>query len=382
MFKKVSQSIFILLFLAMIAIPLITTNLQENKVSEAENRKLAPMAKFYNEDGSRNEKFMADFETWINDNIGQRSNMVINNAKIQYYLFRVLANNSNMYLGPNEELNYANQQMLLDYQHLNLYTDEKLQEIAESMQYLSEYVENKGAKFYYYQCWDKHSIYPEDFPDSVVQIGTESKTDGIIKALERYSSVDVITPKQELIDEKLKNSTYSVWGDPTHWNPRGAYIGYKKLMDNINTHSDIQYKILQESDYIITIEDQGDTLFGGIHKEDLIEDFQIKDPKAVLTNEKLTLHSEDQRHRCYTNDYVDNETRLLIIGDSYFDSYIMDDLAESFYETIMIRGDYLLDFQEIIDSYDADIVVIEAAERVDRTGAIVDVAQSMKGMKY
>ena len=99
-----------------------------------------------------------------------------------------------------------------------------------------------------------------------------------------------------------------------------------------------------------------------------------------MSNEKLTLHFDDQRHRCYTNDYVDNKTRLLIIGDSYFDSYIMDDLAESFYETIIVRGDYLSDFQEIIDTYDAAVVVIEAAERVDRTGVIVDAAQSMRSI--
>jgi len=85
----------------MIAIPLLTTNLQKDKVSRDENRKLAKMAELYKEDGSLNENFTEDFEAWINDNVGMRSSMVVNNARIQYYLFRVLANNSNMYLGPN-----------------------------------------------------------------------------------------------------------------------------------------------------------------------------------------------------------------------------------------------------------------------------------------
>lgn len=381
MFKKVSQIIFIISFLAMITIPLVTTNLQKDKVSEAENRKLAPMAQLYNEDGSRNKDFTIDFEAWINDNIGLRSTMVTNNARIQYYLFQVLANNSDMYLGPNGELNYATKEMLMDYQHLNLYTEERLCEIANCMQYLCDYVENKGAKFYYYQCWDKHSIYPEYFPKTVVQMGTESKTDGIVRALDAYSDVDVITPKQDLIAEKSRKSTYSVWGDPTHWNHRGAYIGYEKLMDNINANSNIQYKKMQESDYIITTPDQGNTVFGGIHKEDFIENFQIKEQKATLTNEKLILYADDPRHQYYTNESVDNRTRLLVIGDSYFGTFIMDDIAESFYETIIVRTDYLSDFQEIIDVYDADIVVIEAAERVDITNAIVDVAQNMRETK-
>ena len=378
MFKKFSQITFIALFLAMITVPLLTTNLQKDKVSADENRMLAPRAELYNEDGTRNENFTQDFETWINDNIGMRSSMIINNARMQYYLFRVLANNSDMYLGPNGELNYATAAMLKDYQHDNLYSEDHLHEFADSMQYLSDYVEGKGAQFYYYQCWDKHSIYPEYFPTTVIQTGEESKTDGIVRALNDYSDVTVISPKQELLDEKSIKPTYSVWGDPTHWNQRGAYIGYVKLMNTINENSDIQYRVLQESDYNITMPDQGRTLFGGIHLVDNIENFEIKNAKAVLTNEKLTLYSDDERHRYFTNNEVDNDTRLLIIGDSYFNTFIIDDLAESFHETIIIWGDYLLDVQNIIDTYDADIVIVEAAERVDRTPRIINSVTAMK----
>jgi hypothetical protein len=246
MFKKAARIVFVVLFLAMITIPLLTTNLQEGKVSEDENRRLAEKPELYEKDGTLNEEFTADFETWINDNIGMRDSMVGNNARIQYYLFKVLANNSNMYLGPNEELNYADEAMLKDYQHANLYSEEYLREFADSMQYLSNYAEGKGAQFYYYQCWDKHSIYPEHFPKTVIQSGTESKTDGIVRALTDYSTVKVISPKQELIEEKSRKSTYSVWGDPTHWNQRGAYIGYLKLMDTVNENSNIPYKVLQE----------------------------------------------------------------------------------------------------------------------------------------
>lgn len=343
-----------------------------------ENRKLAAMAELYREDGTLNENYTKDFETWINDNIGLRSSMVANNARIQYYLFKVLANNTDMYLGPNEELNYATAAMLKDYQHDNLYSEEHLHEVADCMQYLSDYVEEKGAQFYYFQCWDKHSIYPEYFPSTVIQHGGESKTDGIVRALTACSKVHVISPKQELIDEKPVKPTYSVWGDPTHWNQRGAYIGYLKLMNAINQNSDTPYKILQEADYNITAPDQGDTLFGGIHRVEEIENFEIKNPKAVLTNEKLTLYSDDKRHRFFTNDAVENDTRLLVIGDSYFNTFIIDDLAESFHETIIIWGDYLTDVQSIVDAYDADIVVVEAAERVDRTKRIMKGVKAMK----
>ena len=378
MFKKISRNIFITVFLAMLVIPLVTVNRKEGKVSETENRKLAPMARLYSGDGTLNKGFLADFETWLNDNIGFRSAFVSANAGIRYYLFGVLPDNSDMYLGPEGELNYATDKMLKDYQHANLYSEEYLRETADCLQCLCDYAESKGAQFYYYQCWDKHSIYPEHFPDTVLQTGSESKTDGIVRAFEEYTDVNVISPKQDLLDAKSQYNTYSMWGDPAHWTERGAYIGYRKLMNAINANSADSYRVLEESDYTISVTDQGKTLSGGIHNEDLEETFQIKEPRAVLMKEKLTLYAEDGRHRFFTNEAAGNKTRLLVIGDSYFNSFIMEDLAESFYETVIIWGDYLGDIKNIIDAYDADIVVVEAAERVDRTWGIRRGAEAIK----
>lgn len=369
--NRIIRIVFVALFSAMLLVPLLNTNLQDGKVFENEKRKSAPMAKLRSEDGTINEDFTADFETWINDNIGLRSTMILDNALIQYKLFRVLANNSNMYLGPNGELNYATSAMLEDYQHANLFSEEELREIADGLQYMSDYVKSQDAKFYYYQCWDKHSIYPEYFPRTVIQTGTESRTDGMIQAFSEYTDVKVISPKKELIEEKPVKPTYSVWGDPSHWNPRGAYIAYLKLMDAINADSEKPYRVLQESDYTITMPDQGEVLFGGIHEVDYIEEFTINDPKAVLTNNKLTFLADDERHRYFTNDFADNDTRLLIIGDSYFQGYIVDDIAESFHETIMLWGNFLDDLQPIVEAYDPDIVVVEAAERINRSKSIL-----------
>ena len=377
MFNRISKLLFSIVFLAMIILPLVSTNMVNQKVSESENRRLAPQPVIYNGDGTRNEKFIADFESWLNDNIGFRDLMVVNNARMQYYGFNVLANNSNMYLGPHGELNYATDAMIKDYQHNNIYKDEYLKRFAESMQVISDYVEERGARLYYFQCWDKHSIYPEYFPKSVIQHGLYSKTDGMVKALDLYSDVNVISPKEILIDSKEEYNTYSVWGDPTHWTQRGAYIGYLTLMEEINKNDSKPFKVLSEDDYVITTVDCGNTVFGGIHREDKEEKFEIKEPAAELKNDLLTFGADDQRHSYRVNKSADNETRVLIIGDSYFNSFIIDDISESFAETVMIWGDYLDNLEEILDAYPADIVIIEAAERVDRSGRIIKEAEAI-----
>lgn len=162
---------------------------------------------------------------------------------------------------------------------------------------------------------------------------------------------------------------------------KGAYIGYLSLMDLINKNNNNLYKILQEEDYTITNIDQGQTLFGSIHQKQLLEDFQIKNPQAVKTNNKLHLYSDDQRHSFFTNNSVDNKTRVLILGDSYFNGFIVDDIAESFHETIMIWGDYTKHFIQIIEEYQPDIVIHENVERVDRFHNIVKVANAITDLE-
>lgn len=362
----------------MIVVPLVTTNLQEGKISSAENRVLTAFPKFYDEAGNRNAAFNSDFETWINDNIGMRSDFVVTNAKIQYYLFHVLSNNSDYLLGPNGEFNYATSAIIKDYQHLDLKSDETLETLANGFQYAKEYLAKKNIQLYYFQCWDKQSIYPEYFPQTIIQYGDISKTDQIVETLTNKTTVDVISPKQELLDGKLQYDTYSKWGDSTHWTQRGAYIGYKKLMAAINNNNNNSYRILNETDYNISIVDMGSTLFGGIHKECMLENFEIKDPKAQLTNEKLTLFNDDNRHRFFTNTSVKNKTRVLVLGDSYFNSFILDDIAESFYETLIIWGDYTSSFEEIIEEYKPDILIVENAERCDRTDTFAKTLLAVK----
>ena len=370
MFKKISNIILIVIFSVMLLLPLLTTNLQNEKVSESEKRKLAPQPVLYTEEG-RNKHFIADFEKWLNDNIGFRSSMVINNARMQYYGFNVLSNNSNYLLGPEGELNYANSAIITDFQRNNIYGEEYLKQFANSAQILADYTRSQGAEIFYYQCWDKHSIYPEYFPRTVVQHGKYSKTDGIIEALEKETDITVISPKEELIQAKSETPTYSVWGDPTHWNDRGAYIGYRKLMQTIAETVDASFCILNEDDYDIEIRDTGMTVFGGIHEVDQEEVFTPRNLNVKQDNEKLTLYREDSRHSYWVNAAADNDLRVLIIGDSYFNSFIIKDIAESFHETVLIWGDYLNDTKGIIDAYHPDIVIIEAAERVDRTGGFI-----------
>ena len=56
----------------------------------------------------------------------------------------------------------------------------------------------------------------------------------------------------------------------------------------------------------------------------------------------------------------------------------MEDFAESFSEVWLVWGDYTKDLDKVIELYNPDIVIYECAERVDRSGAVVEFADKIK----
>lgn len=380
--KQLLTRIFCSAFIIMLILPLIFINLKPGEISIAENRRLAPMPVLYKSDGQKNDSFISDLEVWVDDNIGFRSLLVLMNADLQFYFFKGLENNGDYYLGPHGELNYASAEMLKDYCHVNLRSEDELEELASAYETVNSYLEELGAQFFYMQCWDKHSIYPEYFPQTVHQYGKISRTDQMIETLQQKTVVKIISPKEELVNLKDTYDTYSVWGDPTHWSQRGAYIGYLQVMRAINAKNDGKYKVLKEEDFEITWTDQGKILFGGIHKEDFQEDFQIKRPEAHQTDEEPLYQSPWQsvsRH-VYVNDSVKNNDTLLVIGDSYIDSFIIEDFAESFHKTVMVWGENMVNIIELIDYYRPTIVLNENAERCDRSVSVLQAAERIRSL--
>lgn len=375
MVKKIYSIVFIVLFIAIISLPLIKADWTSGGISEDENRYLAEAPKL-TVDGKINDKFTAEVETWFMDHMGYRKQLIDYNAKMQYEVFGKMLSKSNYYLGRYGDVNYATDAMIMDYAHLNLRTEYEVEKIGNSYQKVSDWLSEKGIQFYYVQCWDKHSIYPEQFMASVNQIGDISKTDQVINYLRENTTVKELSLKETLIDNKKDYEVYSNWGDPTHWTHRGAYVGYKYIMQGINKYNDNRYKILEEEDYNILICDMGITLNGFIHEEDMLETFSLKEPMADEVDKSIMgQYADDERHSAWENPEVNNDTKLLLVCDSYINSFIVEDFAESFSQVWLIWGDYIEDMESMIELYDPDIVIYECAERVDRSDSVVELAE-------
>ena len=125
-------------------------------------------------------------------------------------------------------------------------------------------------------------------------------------------------------------------------------------------------KILSDVDYNIHYEKKGYNLNGNIYKYYLYKAYDLSNPKAnKIETSILGDLASDNHHSVYYNEVIDNDLKLVIIGDSYINSYLLDDFAESFKYTYMIWNRYLnYDILPIIEKIKPDIVIIENAERV------------------
>lgn len=375
MVKKIYNILFIVIFMAIITLPLIKANWTSGGISEDENRYLAEAPKL-TVDGKFNDKFTAEVETWFMDHMGYREQLISINTLVHYSFFDRIQKGTDYHLGKYGDLNYATDEMILDYAHLNLRTDKEIVKIGQSYQALSDWLSGKDIQFYYAQCWDKHSIYPEQFMTSVKQIGDVSKTDQIIMYLRDKTTVNVISFKESLLENKNKYEVYGNWADPSHWSPRGAVVGYKYMMGIINKNNNNIYKVLSDDDYKIDIVDQGKILNGIIHEKDMLEKFEIKERYS-----KREETFEDTRCGIWINENVDNRDTLLLMCDSYFGDYIVPEITETFYRVVLIWADYGEHMPYYVETYQPDIVIFECAERVDRSHIIEIVAEKIKNVK-
>lgn len=374
--KKNSNIIFIGLVFIVLILPIVFINLKDNQISLSENRKLNEKPVLNDISKLFNGEFFNEFNSWFKDHIGFRDNIISLKGNIDHKLFNKIDVNY-MYNGASGELIYMEPEMFTSYQHKDLLSETILSDVVNNYNIINDYFNSLGIKFLYVPCYDKHSILPEQVQNSINQYGSISKVDQIFKVLTDDGNVTVVNFKDDLI--KAGVETYGVWSDPTHWTDYGSYIAYLSIMKEINKSFDVN--VLKDKDYDISYENKGYNLNGNKYHYDNYKVYKINNPKAKKIEPSiLGEFASDNRHSVYYNEIIDNDLKLLIIGDSYMYSFLVEDFAESFKYTYMLWNGYLKDDNTIklINSIKPDIVIIENAERVGIQTPIKEFANKVK----
>ena len=363
--KNKINLIFIAIFLLCISLPyLLAHRMDEERISSMENRMLAKYPSLLSAEGALNKEYISQYEAWLNDNLRGRTILVQANSTLQYLLFHRIVK-SDTFEGQEHWLFANDPKQIVEYQHLNLLSEENLNLYTTNMQKISDYLKAKDISFYYFQCYDKETIYPDKYITGINQIGSVSRTDQILNALQENTDVKQIFVKdvlQKHADEKI----YFHSTDLTHWNTKGAYLGYQTLVQELQKNFD-QIPLLTESDFLITEREENAEIYGFQYPyQETYPIYTLKEPHAVeiteQTRERWDFLSFNEHTHMYINETSPNNIRILLLGDSFIRMFLKDKIAESFYETLSIDWLNIPILDDIVEEYHPDIVIIESSQ--------------------
>lgn len=221
--KKVFLTIFVAAFFAVCILPTAAL-LCGYEGENYENRPLARQPELFESDGI-NLSFPAEFDDYFEDHFGFREEMVtafhgLTMAAVGDTL------NQKVIVGKENMLFFA--ETLNDYLGRELLTDDEIERIAVCLRIQQDYVLASGAEFAFAVAPNKNTVYPEYMPDYLRPSGAAGNRERLMAALERHG-VNTIDLAEKLTAAKDEGLLYHY--QDTHWNERGAQIGYRAIME-------------------------------------------------------------------------------------------------------------------------------------------------------
>lgn len=405
-FIKINNLIKIGAFFLVILIPILFMNFKRDQVSKIDNRMLLNF-----EDIFSNKDIFNNIESYIDDRIGFRTEMVGIYAKVMDKAFNEITH-------PKYE--YGKDGFIMSKAEENEFNPEFMETYSDFIKEFQDYCNARDIKFLYSVEPRKELIYPEyitegyNYENRDIEYFLElleekninylNNIETLSEAREKGSALDILkqgyrnsgdTEAVEFLENELliidefneldksnvyleneynKNSKkeivdsrgllYDKEYDARHWNETGAIIGISAILDRLNLLDNrvetFDISKYEAKDYI------NDTLVASnfeineiTTKYNLIEDNSIY---IEDLEDEIKRHESFSNFTHYKNEANPNAPRILIFAGSYFDDKEKF-LTESFSELMKIHNyRNVLDYEYYINIFNPDIVLFESTE--------------------
>ena len=346
--------VIIIIFLVFIYCPTIIYKFVEDKLdhNNYENRELYKKPDFTLNNITN---FPKSYENYFNDNLPFKNEIRKLRSYITYNFFATTSN-SRVIQGKDGWLFYnsavaTDGNSIGDYRKTAVFTEAEQEKIAKALIKTDLELKKDNIDFYIWIIPNKEQVYYDYMPKIINRNSTQtnSRTENLIKYLEKNSDLNIIYPKNVLITERNQRDTYLKYD--THWNDYGAYVATIDLIKTIDPNFDLDNQI--EWSEIAASGDLANMLMLG----NSLRSVNFK-ADNFLNDITYNCQTETAFHECTSNGLY-NET-ILLIGDSFRTATIQY-LAKIFNKAIFIHNDYYN--ENLIDKYKADIVIYEVVER-------------------
>jgi len=348
------------LFLTLPTIQAVAHELRDSDNSEEEG--LAKLPKLESISLSSFSTYLKAIEAFFNERVGAHNEIVRVYNRITFQLFRVSPLPA-VIVGEEGWLFYNSPTdgvSLSDFYGQSMYTDEELAAIKKHLLALDTTLSAKGVQFIVVLVPNKHTIYPEFLPDSVLERkSSQTRADQLAEAFSS-TSLTYIDLRQPLLSAKVSFSYPIYYKTDTHWNQLGAFVGYQAIMTevvkdypNASIPTLDTYSLECTNDFI-----KGD-LSIMLNAEGI-----LPDSKIVLQNTPPMIATELQNSNAGKTIRMTTENSslpsVIVFGDSFMTA-LRPVLADGFSTSLFQRQPRVS--MDIITNENPDVVIFEVVER-------------------
>jgi len=288
--NKAFQIIYATLFTGICVTPLVLLPVLKTD-AQIEKRELTEFPSFV-EEGKINYSFSTQFESWFNDRMPLRSQMLSAANIVKGEVLHT--STSNVIVGKDGWLFYDNEGQ--DFMNTNAMSQNQVNAVAVTLSLIQEEVQNKGGKFTFVPAPNKASVYGEYLPYNYIK-ADENNLTRICKALKEYG-VNYTDLPSVLVANKDKGIYHR---RDSHWNYLGAMIGYNSIMDSLGTehknydNAPYKYELTWRADLDKLLYPAGGFMDYQYEYDIAYDDFKFTTPKGVKdVKEQLATFMSDK----------------------------------------------------------------------------------------
>ena len=236
--------IFLAVFFILLFIPM--SDINQDEISQSENRFLAKWQPLITKEGNLNCNFGKDYEKWFNDRFGQRLNLIALNS-IKLYTV-IIDNKSLLYIKNTNWLFHKGHILTNTHKH---FERESVESTAAALNGLNDFCGRHNIKLYVLIVPFNSYVYSRE--TGSYKTGHEEyvkETNDNIELLKNKTNTKIINMYDVLANASL-GKEYVYFKADHHWTEYGAYIGYRTLMSEIKKDFPDIYA-LSEEDYNIS----------------------------------------------------------------------------------------------------------------------------------
>lgn len=350
--KNLLYAVYSILFFVICAVPAISMVLNSSEDdSTSENRQLAEMPKFQNEDGNFNQNWSTEFQAYVSDHFGFRQELVKADSTLKANLFHFSAEDD-VIIGKDGWLYYT--PTVNDYIGKATISDLGLQNIIINLKLMQEYAESQGSEFYITIVPNKNTVYPEYMPNYYKNYGTSNNLDNLENLL-FASDLNYISLKNALLQQAENSEILIYHKQDTHWNNTGALLGYRAIMNATS----LDYNSYENTSYVINQDWQGDLQNMLFPDSDILDDNSNYNIDFNYTYQGHYRDADDITINTI-NSNANNTDSLLMFRDSFGEA-IIPYLSQNFQMARYSRARPYPLYN--LEMNDFDVVIMEIVER-------------------